>query len=394
MVNDGIAIFSSLDSVPKEEWNRLAPTDHPFFDYEFLHALEKSQSVGEGSSWEPHYLTLRKKGELFGAVPFYKKWDSYGEFIFDWAWGQGAQRAGIPYYPKTVVAVPFTPAVGERFLLPPGESSEEILLSLSEALLEEVQKENQSSLHLLYLTEAEHDLLVAEGFLSRFSYQFIWENRGYQTFEDFLQDLTHKRRNQTQKEREKVKELNLEIRCLEGESLLPEHFEAMWRLISHTFATKAGEPPYLTHDFFDLLCRNFRDRTLMVLAREGGEWVAGSLNFKKGDHLFGRYWGSLKEFPNLHFECCYYRLIDYAIERGLKAVEAGAQGEHKFFRGYAPQKIYSVHWIAHPGLRRAIDEFLKKERAWVEETLRAYRAVSPLKYLRDREIPSLSQKEF
>ncbi|MFO1519555.1 MAG: GNAT family N-acetyltransferase [bacterium] len=377
-----IQFHQNLSALDPKEWNALVDPAQPFFEYEFLRALEESGCVGFKTAWHPRYLTLTQDGCLAGAIPFYVKYDSYGEFIFDWQWAGAYARSGIPYYPKGVVAVPFTPANGQRILVHPDASFEACAEEMVEALILQAQAEDLSSIHFLYLKKEEHDFLLKKGFLSRLSYQYHWENRGYGAFEDFLGDLHHKRRNQIHKERKKVAEEGVEILKLEGEAIEPEHLEVMWRFSANTFGQKSGERPYLNPEFFGEIYRTLRHRTLLVLARKEGEWVAGSLNFKKGDHLFGRYWGESRHIPYLHFECCFYQLIDYAIENKIQKVEAGAQGEQKFLRGFATRPTYSCHWIAHPVFKEAIGRFLEDEKAVVEKVIEDYHRISPLKYLR------------
>lgn len=379
-----IEFHQDLQNILPERWNSLVGDSSPFLEYEFLDALQKTGCTGPQTAWQPHYLILTDSGKLIGAIPFHIKSDSHGEFIFDWEWARAYHQYGVSYYPKLVVAAPFTPATGERILVHPQAPFEEAATAMVRALLEwaQSQKQNFSSLHFLFLPQKEQQFLERFGFLSRLSYQFHWTNRDYQTFDDFLNALHRKRRSQARKEREKVKELGLEIELIEGDQIQEEHLEMVWEFYRSTHQKRWGIP-YLNREFFLEMGKVFRHRLVLVLARQGKEWIAGTFNLKKGKHLYGRYWGSLKEYPNLHFECCYYRLIEYAIAHRLELFEAGAQGEHKFFRGFAPHPTYSSHWIAHPQFRQAIGEYVQEEKKEVLRIIGEYNQVSPLTHLRN-----------
>ncbi len=376
-----VEVLRSLDAVAPEQWNALVRDDDPFLEHEFLYGLEVCGVVGANTAWQPRYLLARDAGALVGAAALFIKYDSYGEYIFDWAWADAYNRAGLSYYPKAVVAAPFTPVSGNRLLVHPRAAYEPTASALLARMLELVEEESLSSLHLLFTGEREHELLSSHGLLPRITHQFHWENRGYADFDEFLGELRSKKRKHIVIERRKVAELGLDIDVLEGEAIGPEHMEAMWGFYLDTVSRKWSQA-YLNKAFFDFLLERFRHRLVMVVARAGGRLIAATLNFRKNGRLSGRYWGTSQDHPGLHFECCYYRLLDYAIARGLSVVEAGAQGEHKFLRGFAARPTYSTHWIADAGARRAVSDFLDSERSHTLEVIKGYNAVSPLKHVR------------
>jgi len=376
-----IRIHEDLSDIEAAEWNAMVSAGNPFLEYEFLRNLEVSGSLGPRTGWIPHYIVLRRGSALRAALPLYEKRDSYGEFVFDFEWARLHQQHGLAYYPKGVVAVPFTPATGERFLLAPGEEAlRGRLLEAAQAFAEE---RKWSSLHFLFLREEECEFLEARGFWRRTQFQFHWKNHGYQSFDDYLAALQHKRKNQILRERRRVEALGLEILVLKGDQIQSEHLEAMWRMSARTFMHKSGDLPYLTEAFFRHIYESMRPRCVMVMAREGGQWVAGSINFEKGKNLYGRYWGALRDYPFLHFECCFYRLIDYSIQNGIELFEAGAQGEQKFFRGFETCPTYSMHWVREPALHQTIGRFLAEESRFARKLIEDYNAISPLKRLRE-----------
>ncbi len=380
-LNPFIRVHSDLSKISASAWNALIAESNPFGEYDFLRNLELSGSVGKNTGWDPQYFTYEKEGKLLGAIAFYLKNNSYGEFVFDFEWARLYAHEGAAYYPKGVVAIPYTPANGERIFLHP-EAGEEVRESLIVALLVFAEERQLSSVHFLFLKKDECKILKKQGFLKRTHYQFHWENKGYQSFHDYLKALQHKHKNQILRERRRVEALGFKIEILQGDNIKPEHLEAIWHLSARTFIQKSGDVPYLTESFFQKIAENFRQNTVLVMAHNGQEWVAGSINFKKGKHLYGRYWGSLGNYPFLHFECCFYRLIEFAIENKIELFEAGAQGEQKFFRGFATRPTYSMHWIRDPGFAGMIAHFLKEESKFVERLIENYNTASPLKYLR------------
>lgn len=372
-------------------WNDIGDPDHPFLDFEFLDALQSSGCVGEETSWQPRYFLLHRDGRLEGALTLYIKFDSYGEYIFDHGWADAYMRGGLRYYPKGLVAVPFTPANGRRFLVHPEADYEATVLELAGAVREYCEELDLSSLHFLFLSERESKILENTGFMTRLSTQFHWQNRNYANFDAFLDDLKSRKRKTIRKERETVRAQNLEIVTLTGDEIQPQHMQAMYHFYMDTGSRKWGRP-YLNRAWFDRILDAFRHRLVLVLARERdgpgppaaartGGWVAGTLNFHKNRKLYGRYWGCVADYSCLHFELCYYQLIDYAVEHGVEVFEAGAQGEHKFARGFATMPCYSSHWMAHPEGRRAIGGFLENERMYVGRAIAESNTHSPLKHL-------------
>ena len=366
--------YSGVGRLDEGAWRVLEPRDFPFFDYEFLRALERSGSIGRASGWEPVYLVCtdpRDGGRPLGAICLYLKTDSYGEYVFDWEWAHAYHEHGLPYYPKLVAAVPFTPATGPKLLARPDVDGTEraavarALLDAAQGLADELRV---SSSHALFLPERELGEFTGRGYAVRHSLQFHWRNRGYDAFSDYLDAMVSKRRRQISRERRQLGDEGLEIERLTGEELTPEHASLMYDFYLSTYDRKWGAP-YLTGPFFDEVFRTMGDRTLLVLARDAstGRPVAGALNFFKGETLYGRYWGTNQNRRNLHFELCYYQAIEFAIERGLTLFEAGAQGEHKLARGFLPTLTYSAHSIRHPAFRRAIERYIEEEKdllAW------------------------------
>lgn len=344
-------------------WDALVGDDDPFVEHAFLDGLERSGSVGEGTGWRPFHLTIWSGRDLIGALPLYEKTDSWGEFVFDFAWARAAEAAGIRYYPKLVSMVPFTPATGRRFLVAPGAERREIVRLLLDGALDVARRRGASSVHLLYLNEQERAEVLAHGaWMPRVSAQFHWTNAGYRDFEDFLGALRAPARKQIRRERRVVVESGFDVRLVAGPAL----GDADWRALEVFYrlnVARHGSYAYLSPAFFEHLQAHHAHRVIAVLAYRDGEPVAGSLDFEKGHHLYGRYWGAATDAPMLHFECCYYRLIEHAIAAGHARFEAGAQGHHKFKRGLLPTEIHSAHWIAEPRLAAAVAAFLPAESA-------------------------------
>lgn len=363
-----VEIVSSLATVPAEAWNALVTADDPFTEHGFLRLLETSQSVGpRHTGWLPSHLLLKRAGELVGAMPLYFKLHSYGEFIFDFGWAQAAYRAGIPYYPKLVSAVPLTPVTGRRLLTHPGFERAEIAKRLIASARELTEHAGASSLHVLFCSAEERDFLSAAGLASRLSYQYHFLNPGlYQRFDDFTAALRSPSRKQVRKEREGARSQGLVLSFGKVEELAPPELESLWEFYNATLENHGSEP-YLTHAFFRGLPQ--LPHAYAALAQRDGVPVAGALFFHKGEALYGRYWGARGDFPMLHFELCYYLPMEWALPRGLRRFEAGAQGEHKIKRGFLPNACHSAHWAAHPALHRAIAEFVQEEAPWVRQQM-------------------------
>ena len=378
--------LDGIERADKAAWRALEPQDFPFFDFEFLRALERSGSIGSPSGWSPVYLVCRDekdRGFVLGALCLYLKTDSYGEYIFDWEWARAYERHGLLYYPKLVAAVPFTPATGPKLLVRPdvGQATRatvrRALLEAAQSLVDELRV---SSAHALFLPEGEVDDFAHQGFAVRHSLQFHWRNPGYCAFSDYLGALKSKRRGQIRRERRQLRDEGLIIERLTGEALNRDHATTMYRFYVGTFDKKWGFP-YLNEAFFYEAFQTMRDRVLLVLARDelSRRPVAGALFFFKGRSLYGRYWGAAEERRYLHFEVCYYQGIEFAIERGLELFEAGAQGEHKLARGFLPTLTYSAHQIRHLGFRRAIERYIAEEKEMLAGAMAAYGEHAPYK---------------
>jgi predicted N-acyltransferase len=352
---------------------------NPFVSHAFLLACEQSNSVGGRTGWQARHLLVEDaQGGLLGASPCYVKSHSQGEYVFDQGWAEAFERAGGDYYPKLQVAVPFTPVTGPRLLVRPGPSADAVFGTLADALAEITTASELSSAHVTFLPEAEWDALGKRGFLQRTDQQFHWHNAGYATFEDFLTALSSRKRKTIRRERKEALAPGIEICWLTGTDLTEEVWDAFFDFYMDTGSRKWGRP-YLTRAFFSNIGQTMADRILLVMAKRAGRWIAGAINFIGAEALYGRNWGAVEHHPFLHFELCYYQAIDYAIAHKLQRVEAGAQGEHKLARGYLPQTTYSAHFIANPGLRRAVAEYLARERAYVEAAGEELAAAAPFR---------------
>lgn len=378
-----LAIYDSIKHIDKNQYNRITDRENPFLEYEFLEALEISGCVGNDTSWIPRHIVLSDDKKIIGALTFYVRFDSYGEYIFDWEWAQAFENAGLQYFPKVVVAIPFTPANGTRILVDPDYSFEEIVLVMVNCLIEFCKKEHISSIHFLFLTEKEQRFLEKLGFLTRKTHQYHWKNREYECFDDFLDDMRSNRKKQIRKERRQLRELGLNISIIEKEDIKRQHMDAIWEFYLHTTSRKWGRP-YLNRQFFNLMFENFRHRLVLVLAKDEDKFVGGTFNVVKNKTLFGRYWGSIRDYKNLHFECCYYKLIDYSIANKIEIFEAGAQGEHKFLRGFVAVPTYSSHFIINREANEAIKKYLINERNYTTRLINDYNRISPLKYLHEQ----------
>jgi uncharacterized protein len=356
-----VRVVESLAEVPAAAWDACAGGDNPFLSHAFLEALEASGSATAETGWLPqHALVEDAEGSLLAAAPLYLKSHSQGEYVFDHGWAQAYERAGGSYYPKLQAAVPFTPVTGPRLLVRP-DAPPDTAETLVAALVEIARAHKVSSLHVTFPTADEWERLGAAGFLRRSGQQYHWENRDYASFEAFLAALNSRKRKQIRRERRDALAGGLEVETLTGTDLEPRHWDAFYRFYRATTDHRWGGA-YLTRGFFDLLHERLADRVVLMMARQGKRYVAGALNLLGRDTLYGRNWGTIGDFPFLHFEVCYYRAIDFAIERGLARVEAGAQGTHKIQRGYLPTPTYSAHWVRDRGFARAIEHFLVRER--------------------------------
>jgi predicted N-acyltransferase len=361
-VTDVVArIASGVADFDRAQWDACAGRDNPFISWDFLVALERSGSVGDGSGWQPLPIVIDgPDGQIAAAAPAYGKSHSQGEYVFDHGWAEAWERAGGRYYPKIQIAAPFSPVPGPRLLLRDKAMAPALIAGI-EML---VERNELSSAHATFIAPEEVPLFEAAGWLIREDSQYHWTNRGYGSFADFLTDLSSEKRKNIRKERARAVE-GLEIVHLTGGDLTEAHWDIFWDFYQDTGARKWGQP-YLTRAFFSILGETMADKVLLILALRDGRPIAGALNLIGGDSLYGRYWGCSQDVPNLHFELCYYQAIDAAIARGLSKVEAGAQGGHKLARGYAPEPTFSAHFLPNAGFRRAVADFLVAEREGVQ----------------------------
>src|SRR3990172_5599386 len=365
-----VEVVAKIADIAAEAWDACANPDpavhNPFIAHGFLKALEDAGSVGGNTGWTPRHLVLKDAHDTIAAcAPCYLKSHSKGEYVFDHAWSDAYARAGGRYYPKLQIAVPFTPVPGRRLLVRPGPESAANEALLVGAAAELVTRNNLSGLHVTFSSEEEFTHLGNRGFLQRTDQQFHWRNAGYGSFDDFLASLASRKRKAVRKEREQALADGLEIEWVQGSNITEAHWDAFFAFYMDTGSRKWGRP-YLNRKAFSLIGAASGERSLLMLAKRGRRPIAGSLHMIGGDCLYGRYWGAVEHHPFLHFELCYYQAIEYAIEHGIARIEAGAQGEHKLARGYMPTKTFSAHYIADPALRRAIADYLVRERAYVD----------------------------
>jgi predicted N-acyltransferase len=375
-----LKVLSAISDVPEASWNALVDDEAaPFLEWAWLDTLEASGSVAPSSGWEPRHLTLWRGHRLVAAAPAYAKTDSSGEFVFDFSWATASERAGVPYYPKLVLAAPLTPATGRRFLVAPGEDRQARLLELARGALELAREEQLSSVHVLFPTEAEALALEPLGFAVRHGVQYHFLNEGYRTPEDVLQRFTSKRRNQLKRERRAPSDQGLTIKVLRGDALAEADPKETFRLYASTVDKFAWGRRYLSPRFFTRVLDRFRHRVELVHALAGDRVVAGAFNLASERVLYGRYWGCFEEHPFLHFNVCLYAGMDEVVRRGLDRFEPGAGGEHKLVRGFTPSLTYSAHALFHRGLDRAVRDFLAHERAAIQTGIPAWRAETGFK---------------
>ncbi len=368
---ESVRIADSLSGIDPTEWNALAG-EQPFLRHEFLSALIDTGCASAKTGWLPQIVLLRRSGSLVGALPIFAKNHSYGEYVFDWAWADAHERHGVDYYPKLVCAVPFTPVRGPRLLA----ASATVKRTLVKAALELAR--DCSSLHVLFAGDEDAAVLAEAGFLMRRTVQFHWTNDGYADFGDFLGRLSHARRKNIRQERRRVAEAGVTLRWLEGAAIERKHWEFFNRCYRGTYAAHRSTP-YLNLEFYLRLGAALPDHILMVLAERDDQPIAASLFLRDADHLYGRYWGAVERVPLLHFECCYYQAIEYAIARKIKIFEGGAQGEHKIFRGLMPVQALSAHWLAHPKFARAVETFLERETLGIAQYVNELAEHTPFK---------------
>ncbi|MGQ9424753.1 GNAT family N-acetyltransferase [Gilvimarinus sp. F26214L] len=374
-----VEFVPAVTEVPRETWNGLWATDYPFLNHAFLAALESAGCVGADTPWQGHHALLKEGSDVVGIMPLYKKLDSFGEYVFDWAWADAYHRHGFPYYPKLVTAIPFTPATGPRLCLAGEVDLAAATQTFVSAITEEGRSIGASSWHCLFPEEELCTRLEGAGASRRMGCQFHWLNEGYRDFEDFLSTFSSRKRKNLKRERRRVAEQGLELEVKNGRDITAGEWREFYLFYHLTYFKRSGRHGYLNEGFFLTLAETMPEQIVMVIAREGQEMVAASLFFQGGDTLYGRYWGCSREYEFLHFEACYYQGIDYAIRNGFKRFDPGAQGEHKIQRGFTPVATWSNHWIAHPQFRAAIEDFLERERPGIEMYMAEARSVLPFK---------------
>lgn len=362
-----VKLIHRLDDIPAQHWNALeGGIDNPFLRHEFLAGLERFGCVGDHWGWLPHHLALYDGEHLVGAIPMYLKYNSYGELVFDWNWADAYRRAGLVYYPKLVVAVPYSPVSGPRLLIADDVDRQQVADMLIKQAIELAKRLDVSTLHWLFPNQRDMQQLQSHGMLQRSDVQFHWHNQGYRHFDDFLATFNAEKRKKLKRERRRVEEQAVEIEILDGYQATVEHWQTFHRFYCNTFDRRGGHPT-LSEAFFRYLSESLPESVVLMLAKHGERYVAGALSLRSSDTLYGRHWGCEETFHSLHFELCYYRGIDYCIEHGLKHFEPGAQGEHKVARGFEPTTTWSAHWIANPGFARAIGDYLERELPAMEE---------------------------
>jgi predicted N-acyltransferase len=372
-----LTTHESIAEVPTDDWNRLADPDAPFLRHEFLLAMERHGCVGESLGWIPRHLALRDdEGRVLAAAPCYLKFNSYGELVFDWAWADAYRRHGLAYYPKLVVASPYTPATGPRILAAPGPQGAEHGRALIQGAVRAAERMGVSSLHWLFPTDGETDLLESQGLMRRVGCQFHWTNQGYSSFDDFLGTFTAEKRKKVKRERRRVQEAGIVIRRVPGDAVSEAEWVTFHRLYRDTF-DKRGGIPTLSLPFFQEIGETMGRQLLLVFAYQGLKIVAAAFNLAGTRSLFGRHWGCFRDYHSLHFEACYYQGLEHCIGSGLTRFEPGAQGEHKVSRGFLPTPTWSAHWIADPRFRGAISEFLERETRGMTDYLDEMHGHSP-----------------
>ncbi len=365
-----VRVANSIKDIGREHWDACANpsgynTYNPFISYDFLYALEASGSATMETGWLAQHLVLEDdKGNIAALMPCYLKNHSHGEYVFDHGWAEAFYRAGGEYYPKLQTSVPFTPATGRRLLVKPGPAQATQEKLLASAAVELTARIGASSHHLTFLTQSEWELLGKLGFLQRIDQQYHWKNKGYEDFDQFLDQLNSRKRKMIRKERAQANASGIKIEWITGSDICEHHWDSFYRFYIDTGNRKWGRP-YLTREFYSAIGETMKDQILLVLCQRGDETIAGALNFIGSDTLYGRHWGAIEHHPFLHFEACYYQAIEFAIAHKLNAVEAGAQGPHKIARGYEPTLTYSTHYIAEPNLRRAVADYLEHEMDYV-----------------------------
>lgn len=358
-------IVDGLKTISAEQWNKLEFNNNPFLSYSFLSGLEKYNCLAN-QYWQPHHVVIKTQNQLLGFMPLYIKKDSYGEFVFDWAWADAYHRVGKYYYPKLVSAVPFTPVSGARLLVNKDCDRTMIKNKLIKTALSCIRDEGFSSLHILFPEKKDLEFMLETDGLKRITCQYHWFNNGYRDFKDFTDSLTSKKRKRILKERREIEKSGIEIQRLNGNEISVAQWEAFYEFYCATFYKKWGAPR-LTLDFFKSIGKSLPEQTILILAKQQGDYIAGAFSMNDDSTIYGRHWGCKAEVPFLHFELCYYQTIEHAILNGFKKLDVGVQGEHKLARGFHPVAMPSSHWIKDDDFRLAIENYLTRETAMMSE---------------------------
>jgi len=382
MAHATLRIVNRLAEVPREAWDALSPGESPFLEWDWLVALEESGCAAAQKGWAAHHLLLEQAGRTVAACPLYLKGNSEGEFVFDHEWAHAAQVSGLRYYPKLLVAVPFTPATGTRLLIHPDVPAQErgaYCQTLGRALLELARESKLSSVHINFCLPGEAEALAPLGYLERTGMQYHWENRGYGGFDDYLAEFRSKRRTQIKRERRELEDQGIKVRALCGDDIGDELVPTMFRLYLGHIQKMYWGRQYLNEEFFRRVVATFRRNLCLIVAERGGSVVAGTFNVQKGQVFYGRYWGSFEELRYLHFNVCYYEAIDHCIRAGVQRFEPGAGGDFKQLRGFDPRPTRSLHAFVHPGLHEAVGKYLERERAQMGRAIERLNEESQLK---------------
>lgn len=368
-----ITIADSLAEIKSSDWDGLA-RKNPTASYDFLRAMEVSNCVGDGTGWYPAHIFAHQGNKLIGALPLYIKSHSYGEYVFDWAWADAYQRSGLDYYPKLLCAIPFTPVGGPRLLTDDGHTKDLLIKSA----IQFAETNEFSSFHCLYPAEDEKSSWAQHSMLKRKSFQFHWTNKGYITFDEFLSSMNHQKRKKIRRERDKLSNLGISLETVKGSQASDNEWSFFFKCYQQTYLER-GSTPYLNQKFFDSIRSSIGEHILLVFAKFEGDFVASAMNIIGDDVIYGRYWGSTRYIPGLHFEVCYYQAIEYAIKNGIARFEGGAQGEHKLARGLEPVETDSYHWLAHPQFADAVSSYLERESPAIDNHVGSLQLRSPFK---------------
>ncbi len=368
-----ITIADSLAEIKSSDWDRLI-RKNPTASYDFLRAMEVSNCVGDGTGWYPAHIFAHQENKLIGAMPLYIKSHSYGEYVFDWAWADAYQRSGLDYYPKLLCAIPFTPVGGPR-LLTDDEHTKSLLIK---SAIQFAEANEFSSFHCLYPAEDEKNSWAQQSMMKRKSFQFHWTNKGYITFDEFLSSMNHQKRKKIRQEREKLRNLGISLETVTGTRASDNEWDFFFKCYQQTYLER-GSTPYLNQKFFDSIRSSMGEHILLVFAKFEGDFVASAMNIIGDNVIYGRYWGSTRYIPGLHFEVCYYQAIEYAIKNDIARFEGGAQGEHKLARGLEPVETDSYHWLAHPQFAEAVSSYLERESPAVDNHVGSLQVRSPFK---------------